>query len=124
MSELSSTISTRALGMPAPIGGASSISIRVSMESSDAAGCSGSQRSTSSTYAWARVAADAAERVAPISGEGTWAVPKGSETVKVVPWPSWLCASMAPPCSLTSSCTSARPMPEPSNERLRWPSTR
>ena len=55
---------------------------------------------------------------------GRCAVPNGIETMKVVPRPTALSTRMVPPWSLTSSCTSARPIPEPSNERLLWPSTR
>ena len=42
--------------------------------------------------------------------------------MKVVPRPGRLATAMVPPCSLTSSCTSARPMPEPSWVRARAPS--
>jgi hypothetical protein len=49
--------------------------------------------------------------------------PSGSETVNVVPRRRSLSTPIVPPCSLTSSCTSARPMPDPS-WCARAPSTR
>ena len=85
---------------------------------------SGSQRSASSTKALAPTAVEARLRAAPIRSAGRCAEPSGIDTVKVVPWPSTLAARTVPPCSFTSSCTSARPMPLPSWVRPRAPSTR
>ena len=62
--------------------------------------------------------ADRADRSA-----GKCATPVGIVTVNVVPAPGWLATSTVPPCSLTSSCTSASPMPVPSCVRA-VPSTR
>jgi hypothetical protein len=55
---------------------------------------------------------------------GMCAIPNGSRTLNVVPTPGSLVASIEPPWSFTSSCTSARPMPEPSCVRACVPSTR
>ena len=46
-------------------------------------------------------------------------MPKGIVTVNVLPSPSTLSTRTVPPWRLTSSCTSARPMPVPSYVRPR-----
>ena len=50
---------------------------------------------------------------------GKCAEPVGMRTVKAVPFPGTLVTAIAPPCSLTNSCTRARPIPEPSCDRAR-----
>ena len=64
------------------------------------------------------------ERGARRRSFGRCATPNGMRTRNVVPAPSVLAASIVPPCSFTSSCTSARPMPEPSCVRPASISTR
>ena len=60
----------------------------------------------------------------PTRSRGRWSDPSGIVTANVVPVPTSLSAVIDPPCSLTSSCTSARPMPLPSCVRPRAFSTR
>ncbi|CAM5399199.1 hypothetical protein STENM223S_04080 [Streptomyces tendae] len=125
MSALSSATSTRAgaagdtCGAPAPVGAAGKVPEPLPE------GSSGSQRSASSRYGSA--AADTLVPAAPetIDSAGRCAVPKGRRTRKRVPRPSVLWAVIVPPCSETSSHTSARPIPLPSLERdrtfsMRW----
>ena len=85
---------------------------------------SGNQRSASSTKAPAPTAVELSARAASIRSAGRWAVPIGTDTMKVLPCPYVLSARTEPPWSLTSSWTSARPMPVPSCVRPRDPSTR
>ena len=60
----------------------------------------------------------------PTRSAGRWAVAQRDRHVNVLPRPRVLSARTEPPCSRTSSCTRARPMPVPSCVRPRAPSTR
>ena len=101
----------------------------------------GSQRNASSTKARAPVVVAAPVMVAltpvvvataatgsgadpPDRADDAGGRPSGSSTRNSEPSPCTLEASIRPPCSLTSSCTSARPMPEPSWVRPSAPATR
>ena len=80
----------------------------------------GSQRSASSRNGVGAVPVEAScARRADALGAAGAPCPPGSCTVKSVPRPSRLATATSPPCSLTSSCTSARPMPVPSWVRER-----
>ena len=79
----------------------------------------GSQRSASSTNGIAPTLAAICWRAALTRSDGRCALPARRLTVNVVPPPSRLATVISPPCRRTSSCTSARPIPVPSNVRAR-----
>ncbi len=84
----------------------------------------GNQRSASCTNGSLPAAFEPGSRGAAMRSGGRCAAPKGIATVKVVPWSTALSTVTVPPCSLTSSWTSASPIPVPSWVRDRAPGTR
>ena len=120
MSALSSAMMMRALAISA--GTATALAAVSSVAVSGAA--PGSQRSASATNGAAPSAVDASVDLLSTCAGSRCAFPSGMRTVNVVPSPTTLRASTVPPCILTISDTSARPMPDPSWVRDREPGTR
>ena len=79
----------------------------------------GSQPSASSTKDVTPAEAVALAVAGAIRSGGKCAWPRGIVTMKVLPRPGVLSTSTSPPWRRASSCTSARPMPEPSCVRAR-----
>ena len=108
MSALSSATRTRAPRVVTPSIGTSLDSLSTSSSEP------GSHRSASSTNGAAPKDVEANRRLARMRSGGRCAVPVGILTVNVEPRPNSLTTPTAPPWSLTSSVTSASPMPVPS----------
>jgi hypothetical protein len=114
ISSLSSARSTRAPASLSICAFDTGCSVSVGNAAACCAASDGIQRNASCTKACAPVAVETSTRDEVIRSAGRCAVPNGSFTRNVAPLPGSLSAQTVPPCSFTSSCTSASPMPEPS----------